>query len=531
MKMNPLTATDFYKTGHRKQYPAGSEYVYSNFTARSCRLTNLIKENFDDKIVFFGLQGFIKTLKETWDENFFNQPMEKVVAQYKRRMDNSLGVGAVPVDHIEALHKLGYLPIKIKALPEGSRVNIGVPVLTIINTVPEFFWFTNYLESLMSAELWRPCTSATTAYEYKKLLTQYAVETGGSLDFVPFQGHDFSFRGMGGYFDAITSGAGHLLSFVGTDTIPAIDYLEEFYGADSDKELVGCSVPATEHSVMCMGTMEDEVATFDRLISEVCPKGIVSIVSDTWDFWEVITKYTIILKDVIMQREGKVVFRPDSGDPVRILTGLKYYDFDANPDKVGPSPWAGYEAVKRNGKFYEVMSDDSLVEIPEHVVKGAVECLWDIFGGNTNKKGYRTLDQHVGLIYGDAINLQRADKILKRLKAKGFASDNVVFGIGSFTYVFVTRDTYGFAMKATWGQVNGEARELFKNPKTDTGFKKSAKGLLRVEKEGDDYVLYDQQTKEQEEQGELKVVFEDGNLVVETTLSEMRDRLRIIPGE
>jgi len=289
--------------------------------------------------------------------------------------------------------------------------------------------------------------------------------------------------------------------------------------------LVGCSVPATEHSVMCMGTMEDEISTFKRMIVDVCPAGIVSIVSDTWDFWKVITEYTVQLKDIIMGRDGKVVLRPDSGDPIRIITGLKCYDFDANPLSLGPKMSEGYEAVKRNGKYYEVLFDDSLVEIPEHVVKGAVHCLWDIFGGITNSKGYKTLDSHIGLIYGDAITYERATKILNRLKAKGFASDNIVFGIGSYTYVYVTRDTYGWAMKATWGVVNGVARELFKDPKTDSGFKKSAKGLLRVEKEGDDYVLYDSQTPEQEEQGELVTIYKNGQLLEEVTLSEIRDRL------
>jgi len=254
MNVNPLTAIDFYKADHRSQYPEGTTEVYSNFTARSSKLGKVMKETFDDKIVFFGLQYFIKDfLIDSWNKNFFEKDKDKVVARYKRRMDLSLGEDAISMEHIEALHDLGYLPFKIKALPEGTRVPIGVPVLTIVNTHPEFFWLTNYIETIISSYLWKPITSATTAFEYKKILTQYAQKTGTALDFIPFQSHDFSFRGMSSLQDAVISGAAHLTSFWGTDTVPAIDLLEDYYGADAEKEMIGCSVPATEHSVMCMG--------------------------------------------------------------------------------------------------------------------------------------------------------------------------------------------------------------------------------------------------------------------------------------
>lgn len=492
--INPLNAIDFYKADHRRQYPVGTEYVYANFTPRSSRLAKMLPD-FDDKIVFFGLQGFIKYfLIETWNEGFFQQDKSKVISAYKRRMDNALGEGAVPVDHIEALYDLGYLPIKIKALDEGSRVNMKVPVLTIVNTLPEFFWLTNYLETVLSAELWKSCTTATIAYEYKRLLTEYALKTGAPLDFVAVQGHDFSSRGMSGIFDATQNGVGHLTSFIGTDAVSAIDFAEEYYNATG---IVGVSVPATEHSVMCMGSEDDEIGTFRRLISELYPAGVVSIVSDTWDFWRVITEFAVELKDEILARQpnamglAKLVFRPDSGDPVKIICG--------DPD----------------------------AEIDSPAYQGAVECLWQIFGGTTTDKGFKVLNERVGLIYGDSITLERASNILQQLEAKGFASNNVVFGIGSYTYNYLTRDTFGFAVKATWGQVNGQARELFKDPITDSGVKKSAKGLLRIEKSKDGFVLYDQQTAEQEQQGELKTVFENGQLLRECSLDEIRERLAI----
>lgn len=490
MKLNPLTAIDFYKTDHRRQYPQGTSEVYANFTPRSSHLANVLKDTFDNRIVSFGLQYFIKDfLIDTWCEKFFNQDKEKVVAAYKRRMDFSLGKDSIEVSHIEALHDLGYLPLRIKALPEGSRVPIGVPVLTVVNTHPDFFWLTNYIESVISCYLWKPMTSATVAFEYKRLLTDYALKTGASLESIPFQVHDFSFRGMSSAQDSALSGAAHLTSFRGTDSVSGIDLLEEYYCANTEKELIGSSVPATEHSVMCMGMQHRELETFRRLINDLYPSGIVSIVSDTWDFWQVVTQYTVVLKDEIMRREGQVVIRPDSGDPVKIVTG----DLEAP------------------------------VNSPEY--KGAIECLWDVFGGTITDKGYKLLDSHFGLIYGDSITLERARCILEKLAEKGFCSANIVFGVGSYTYQYVTRDNFGFAMKATSGVVNGERRDIFKDPKTDSGIKKSAKGLLRVEQENGIFVLHDRQTEEQEKQGALQVVFENGKLNYEVSLAEIRAKL------
>ncbi len=483
--MNALHLTDGYKVDHRRQYPNGTELVYSNWTPRKSRVPGV------EKVVFFGLQYFIKKyLIEEFNQSFFNRPKAEVVAEYKRRIETYLGPGAIGYEHVEALHDLGYLPLELKAVPEGTRVPMRMPMFTIKNTHPEEFWLTNFLETLLSCILWLPCTSATTAAEYRRILDEFAQKTGGDPAFVPWQGHDFSFRGMAGLEAALLSGAGHLLSFTGTDTIPAIDFLETYYGADASRELVGGSVAATEHSVMCMGTQSDELGTFRRLITEVYPAGIVSIVSDTWDFWQVITDFLPRLKPLILARQGKVVIRPDSGDPVHIICG--------DPDAPDGSP-----------EF-----------------KGAVECLWDTFGGSLTATGFKALDPHIGLIYGDSITLDRCRAILERLAAKGFASTNVVMGIGSYTYQYVTRDTFGFAVKATYGEVNGEGREIFKDPKTDDGTKKSARGLLRLS--GTDYevtALEDRVSWEREATGLLQPVFRDGKLLKEWTLSEIRERV------
>jgi nicotinamide phosphoribosyltransferase len=488
MTTSPILLKDGYKVGHKFQYPAGTTLVYSNLTPRKSRNAG------SNEIVFFGLQYFIKEyLIRQFNEAFFQRPKDSVVKAYARRMDNYLGKDSIPYQHIADLHDLGYLPLEIKALPEGCLVPMRVPIFTIKNTKPEFFWLTNMLETVLSAVLWKPSTSATTAFEYLRTFTRFAKETvGDDLTFIPWQGHDFSFRGMSGIEDAVMSGAGHLLSFSGTDTIPAIDFLEQYYHADCEKELIGGSVPATEHSVMCMGTQDGEIKTFERLINEVYPGGIVSIVSDTWDFWQVIMEFLPALKEQVLARNGKVVIRPDSGDPVKIIIG------------------------------------DAQAPVGSPAYKGAIECMWETFGGTITPKGYKLLDSHVGLIYGDSITTERQQAILEGLKQKGFASYNVVLGIGSYTYEYVTRDTFGFAMKATYGEVNGVGRDIFKDPKTDDGTKKSAKGLMQVYRDpaSGKLALKDQCSWEEEAQGELKPVFRDGKLLIDWTLAEIRERVR-----
>lgn len=480
---------DFYKTDHRRQYPDGTTKIYSNLTPRISRMEGV------DKVVVFGIQYFVKDfLQRRFDASFFKANKEEVLKKYKRRMDTSLGSDAINTDHLGALHSLGYLPLRIKALPEGTLCPLRTPVLTITNTHKDFAWLPNFLETLLSAALWHPMTTATIAFAYRKLLQEYAHKTSDIPEFVKWQGHDFSMRGSASFDTSLASGAAHLLSFTGTDTIPAIDWLEHFYKADAEKELIGGSVPATEHSVMCLGGKETEYETYKRLITEVYPKGIVSIVSDTWDYWKVLTETLPSLKKEIMERDGKLVIRPDSGDPVNILCGFPQFQKDPNLKH----PFTPNE------------------------VKGTVEILWDTFGGTINSKGYKQLDPHVGVIYGDSITYDRAEKICYKLAQKGFASTNVVFGIGSYTYQYVTRDTFGFAMKATYGIVNGKPLEICKDPKTDGGIKKSAKGLLRV---NSDLSLSECVTDAQENEGLLQTVFEDGNLYNETTLGEIRKRI------
>ena len=494
MKINPLNAIDFYKAGHHRQYPLGTELVYSNFTARSGKLRNL-PQDADDGVVFFGLQYFILSfLDEIFNENFFERGKDFAVQDYKEMLDTCLG-GDHDVSHIEALYDLGYLPIEIRAIPEGTLVPYRIPLMTIHNTKPEFFWLTNYLESVMSCMLWKSCTSATIARYYRQQLEKYAKETCDDMSLVPFQAHDFSFRGMSGMEDAAMSGAAHLTAFSGTDTVLAIDLIKQYYTVDDTPSFIGGSVPATEHSVMCMGTQDSEFETFKRLITETYPSGIVSIVSDTWDLWKVLTDYMPRLKKEILARDGKVVIRPDSGDPVKIVCG-------------DPMKNQHLEDGSHHSEFL-----------------GVIELLDNTFESTKNSKGYYQLNPKVGCIYGDSITPERCNQILKTLKEKSFATNCIVFGVGSYTYTYATRDTHGFAVKATFGCVNGQNRIIQKDPVTDDGIKKSLRGMVSVHRSDDNRLIVVDGLDHQDETSLLEVVYRDGELVKFQTIEEIREKV------
>ena len=485
--VNAMFLTDMYKLGHRIQYPEGTELVYSTFTPRDSRIPEI------KSVVSFGQQRLCKKfLINYFNDNFFTIPKRDIVNDYKRFCKATLGDPNAYTQHLEDLHDLGYLPIEMKSLPEGMSVPIKTPVFTIQNTDPKFFWLTNYLETLISAEMWGTITSATLAKEYKKILTKYAQETASDQTFVNFQSHDFSMRGMKGVEGATLSGLGHLTSFWGSDTIPSIIEAETYYNANLDTEPVGFSVAATEHSVMCASGM-NELDTFTRLLTEVYPTGILSVVSDTWDFWAIVQNTLPTIKDIIMKRDGKLVIRPDSGDPVKIICG----------DEEATDKWAKM---------------------------GLVESLWEIFGGTVNSKGYKDLDAHIGCIYGDSITLVRAESICSLLRTKGFSSTNVVFGVGSYTYQYNTRDTFGFALKSTLVVINGDEQQIFKNPKTDNGIKKSQKGAVVVYKDPADDTIHFKDGLSLEQANNctnnlLTTIFKNGKLVKETSLAEIRERV------
>jgi nicotinic acid phosphoribosyltransferase len=536
-----LTDTDAYKLDHRRQYPVGTTGVLSNFTNRGSRIERVTH------VVNFGLQKFLAGWLGEAFKPFFAATEDEVAALYEEFTTFVLGPNEIGSDHIRALHRLGYVPLKFRSLPEGALVPLRVPSFTVENTLPEFFWLTNYIETVMSSEVWQPSTSATTAYYFRKLLDEWAIKTTGSKAGVEWQGHDFSFRGMPGREAAAASGAGHNLSFYGSDNLNVINFVNSYY---SDKQVAGYSkddegneeaiyfdskpnglilgsVPATEHSVMTAGGSDegDEQKTFEHVLG-LYKTGIVSQVSDTWDLWNVLTDILPAIKDKIMARDGKLVIRPDSGDPVDILTGTVHISTRDFGNSLN-NQYQHSEVVASVKKF-----QGGYLTPPQ---KGVIELLWDIFGGTVNEQGYKVLDPHIGAIYGDSITYERAEAIFERLEAKGFASTNIVLGIGSFTYQYVTRDTFQSAIKATHVTINGVGKAIFKDPKTDSGMKKSAKGRLAVVWADNDYKLVDDTEAGKSEyigsvlEGTgldmLQTVWEDGEFVKYYSYAEVRENL------
>lgn len=486
---NILSLCDAYKISHKAQYPEGTTMVYSNWTIRKSRIPNV------DHYVFFGLQYFIKEyLIKRFNEEFFYLPKEQALAPFKRRINAYLG--ETDLSHFEKLHDLGYLPIQINALPEGSLIPVRIPCFTIWNTHPDFYWVTNYLETIMSTTIWGGINSATIAHQFAKIRDKYMELTGSNPAMRDWLLHDFSYRGMFGNEAAMISGSAFLLSSCGTDCIPAIDFLEEYYDADATSEVVAGSVPATEHSVQCAGTQESELETYRRLLTKVYPTGIISIVSDTWDYWNVLTVILPELRETILARNGKLVIRPDSSPktPLEIICG--------DPDAYPTSP-----------EWY-----------------GSLRLLYEIFGGSTNDKGFIVLDSHIGLIYGEAISIELYEKICAKMMEMGFDISNLVVGIGSYSMTYHTRDTLGQAIKATYCEINGNKVPIFKAPKTDDGTKYSAKGLIAVYDHGNGDITMDDNVSWSEVHNcDMEPVFKDGKQLYFQSLSDIRQRLNSKP--
>jgi nicotinamide phosphoribosyltransferase len=500
-----LFYTDGYKIGHKKMLAPGTTKLYGTWIPRSVKYA----PKGVSKIVSFGQQLVVTWLHDEFNENFFSLPLDEAM-RFGKDMSMYLGMN-YDSSHFEELHKLGYLPVRIKSLPEGIETNPNVPHMTFINTVDGFAWLTLYLETIISSLAWKPSTSSTIALQYRRNLVEWVMKTDPSNAWlIDFLAHDFSARGLSPW-DMLSSGLGHATSFRGSDSIIVIPGARYFYG-EPENEVSINSVNASEHSVSttCIFTMgESEMIKY---FMNQFPDGILSIVSDTFDLWQLITQFLPENKEQIMSRNGKLVIRPDSGNPVDIICGfIKNENGDIlNSDK----------EIKNGGSYYKTPKNT-----PEE--KGVIELLWDIFGGTINEQGYKVLDPHIGAIYGDSITLDRQIEIYERLADKGFASTNIVLGVGSFTYQMNTRDTFGFAAKGAWFEVeeNGTkvGYDIYKDPVTDDGTKKSLKGLICVT---ENHEVLTQCTPEQESQGILHTIYENGHFFNQVTLTQIRERLK-----
>ena len=483
---NPMLLIDFYKAVHAEMLPKNITKSVSYFTPRMSRVKRW------DKVVMFGLQGFIKTyLIDYFNNEFFNKPFDEVMGEYRRIMDATLGKNAYKIEKVEALHRLGYLPIQIVSLPEGTVVPMHVPMFGITNTHPDFAWLPQSLESLISAEMWHPMLAATVGATYREIVNEYYDKTCD--DNVPRARAlgAFDFRGEECLESAVKAGAGWCLSFLNTATVPTIPYLEEVYNCDCTKEPVAFGSPSTEHSVMCSNYAVDgdEITLLRRLLTEIYPNTSFSAVLDSYDYWNIIDNVLPQLRDEIMNHNGCMLMRGDSGDCVEVVTKTVFK-------------------------------------------------LWEHFGGTINSKGYKVLDPHVKAIYGDSITVQRCEEIYKILEENGFACSNVALGVGSFSFQCIeedgilkpfTRDTFSSCIKATYCEIAGKPTPIFKNPK-DGGFKKSQKGCCVVHEinEAGDLVFEDEKTWKEavnDKYNLLDTIFVDGKITKEFTLTEVRNNL------
>lgn len=470
---NPLLALDVYKMGHMEQYVPGCTKVYSYLMARSDRHFS--------KLVFFGLQYYLQQYLST---RLTHEMGEEFLA-YRERI---LGVPNPPavVKKIEALCALGHWPLLIKALPEGTVIGTRQVLMTLTNTHPDFYWCVGFVESLL-LKIWYPITVASHSYRYREVVNAaFTATVDREQDFLrDFTVHDFGYRGDGSEEGAALSGIAHLLSFTGSDTVPALPLADQFY-AGREAGLVMASVPATEHSVMCSYGSDDELAAFRRML-ELYPTGLVSIVSDTYNVYRVLTEFATALRSQILARPlgSKVVFRPDSGNPEYIICG------DPNAPH-GTPEW-----------------------------KGAIRLLDEVFGHTVNQKGYKVLHPNVGLIYGDGMYLERYERVLARLAEMGYAASNFVIGVGGILRHH-SRDTLGFALKATYVEVNGVPREIEKTPATDPK-KRSHRGLIALSRdEAGAYTTRDGRSAAEEEASLLPEVYRDGRITTRVTLASAR---------
>jgi nicotinamide phosphoribosyltransferase len=553
-KINPLYESDGYKVGHKAMLAENTSVEYWTWIPRSIKYMHPSI----DGIMSAGEQLVWRYIHSNFQELFFNKPVE-AAEKFGRDMAAYLMMD-YDADHFVELHKLGYLPVRIKAIPEGTFTKPNIPHMTGINTVDGYAWLGLYLETLVSKLAWQLPTAATIAHRFKQNAVEWVTKTDPeNLWLADFMCHDFHSRG-GNPFTSIAVGLGHAMSNSGSDTLNVIPASRYYYDFD-ENEVPVYSVNASEHSVTCTGIffyekklrsglLNHEIVSYytstapsegsvqdpDYLaIAELLnlrdwlekfPKGILSVVSDTMNLWKVITHILPRLKKEILARDGKLVIRPDSGDPVDIICGT----------------------TTINNKWVEGILPQSECE-----KKGVIELLWDIFGGEETSTGYKRLDSHIGAIYGDSINLERQIAIYTRLADKGFSATNIVVGVGSYTYVMLTRDSAGYAAKGAWfatkefngvdpdGQTDYITTEynIYKDPVTDNGTKKSLKGFCQVFNNRPDAlpheIKYDGKdqlevntecTKDQEAGGLLNIIYEDGKFYNQVTLTEIRERLK-----
>lgn len=461
---NLILATDSYKLTHWNQYPPNTERVYSYFESRE-------GAKFDET-VFFGLQAILRDLE--------GRVVEGVDVDEARRLSQA-HFGSDSLFNVEGwMHIVknwgGRLPVEIKAVPEGTVVPAGNVMMTVENTDSKAYWLTNALESILT-HVWYPSTVATQSRAVKIMLEDFLVRCGSSTDGLGFMLHDFGYRGAATHDAAALGGAGHLVNFMGTDTLPAMQLAMRDY--DARLEDLAFSVPATEHSVMTARGREGEMDVVQQLLDNH-PSGILSIVADSYNIYDFVDAIGGRFKAQVMARNGKVVVRPDS------------------VTREHPNPGV--------------------------LVVDLLERLWRDFGGDVTSKGFRVLDPHVGLLWGDGIEAEGIKRICARAMCAGFSVENLVFGMGGGLLQKVNRDTQRFAFKSSAQLRDGVWHDIQKNPLDAS--KRSKAGRLALVRREDGGVMT---VRRDNAAGRdlLVPVFRNGQILSRSTFAEIRERASI----
>jgi nicotinamide phosphoribosyltransferase len=448
---NIILNTDSYKTSHWLQYPEGTEGVFSYVESRGGAY---------DKAVMFGLQAYIK--------EYLSKPITK------RNIDDAdkvLTAHGVPFnkegwEYILKEHK-GYLPVRIKAVPEGTVVPIKNVLATIENTDPKCFWLTSYLETSMLRAIWYGTTVCTVSWRIKQIIKDYMDLTGADMSGVDFKLHDFGARGVSSLESAGIGGSAHMVNFKGSDTIEGLLHAMKYY----DTEMPAFSIPAAEHSTITSWGRENEANAYSNMIKKYKDNGVFAVVSDSYDIYHAVDViWGQTLAQQVIDSGATVVIRPDSGNPVEVVTTI-------------------------------------------------VEMLADRFGYTTNALGYKLLN-NVRVIQGDGINETTILQLLARVTSLGYSADNLVFGMGGALLQHMDRDTMQWAMKCSAMKISGKWQDVFKDPVTDHT-KKSKRGRITLSLDEGKYVTVLEANAKNEV---LEVVFEDGKLIKEDTFEEIRAR-------
>lgn len=466
-----ITKSDSYKFTHAPQYPKGTTKVGSYLESRG---------GLFDNTVFYGLQYILK--KNIAGVVVTKEDVEKA----KFLIDRHIGPGLFNYDgwmRIVDVHG-GKLPISIKAVPEGTPVGVSNVLMTVENTDDELPWITNFCESIL-LQVWYPTTVATLSREIKKVFVDFMKKTTSYdnekiLEISKFALNDFGYRGASSHESASIGGSAHMVNFAGSDNVPALDLIMSYYNTNN---IFAYSIPASEHSTITSWGEENESKAYENMLDSY-PVGLRACVSDSYDIINACEKiWGGELRDKVLNLNGRLVIRPDSGDPVQTLK-----------------------------KIFNI--------------------LWDKFGGKVNEKGFKVLDDHIRVIQGDGVNYDSIIDILKMMVAEGFSVENIVFGMGGALLQKVDRDTQKFAFKCSYIVINGEYRNVQKHPieinkdgVAIKSFKTSKKGKLKlVESEGK-YKTIQEAT---DEVGDIMVkVFENGEILKEWTFEEIQERAKI----